>query len=186
MQSQARLRRCAGPSRPQRGRPGRLRPRAERVSASGRPIRGSRDREAGVTLIEMMVVLVIIALVAAMVVPNVIGRPDEARVTVARTDIRAIAGALELYRLDNRTYPTTSQGLEALAREPATAPQPANWAAGGYLPDVPTDPWGQPYLYRSPGTDGAFDLVSLGADGAPGGEGVAADIVHGTVQMAGS
>ena len=155
-----------------------------RRAATGRRER-TRRGEAGVTLIEMMVVLVIIALVAAMVVPNVIGRPDEARVTVARTDIRTIAGALELYRLDNRTYPTTSQGLEALAREPASAPQPVNWAAGGYLPDVPADPWGQPYLYRSPGADAPFDLVSLGADGAPGGEGAAADIAHGAMQTAG-
>ncbi len=137
-----------------------------------------RDPEAGVTLIEMMVVLVIIAIVAAMVVPNVIGRPDAARVTVAETDIRSISSALELYRLDNRTYPTTAQGLEALVERPTSAPAPRNWAEGGYLTEVPTDPWDTPYVYASPGREGAYDLVSLGADAAPGGEGTAADIAR--------
>ncbi|CAM4098705.1 type II secretion system major pseudopilin GspG [Palleronia rufa] len=139
--------------------------------------RGSRrDPEAGVTLIEMMVVLVIIAVVAAMIVPNVIDRPDAARVTVAETDIRAISSALELYRLDNRTYPTTAQGLSALVERPVSAPVPQNWAAGGYLNEVPRDPWDTPYVYASPGRDAPFDLTSLGADGAPGGEGTAADL----------
>ena len=138
----------------------------------------ARKPDAGVTLIEMMVVLVIIAVVAAIIVPNVIGRPDEARVAVVRTDIRAIGSALELYRLDNQTYPTTSQGLTALAIRPTVPPEPANWVAGGYLTSVPTDPWGNAYLYRSPGDDAAFDLVSLGADGAPGGTGTDADISH--------
>lgn len=137
-----------------------------------------RRSDAGVTLIEMMVVLVIIALVAAIIVPNVIGRPDEARVAVVRTDIRAIGSALELYRLDNQSYPTTSQGLAALAIRPSAPPEPANWVAGGYLSSVPTDPWGNAYLYRSPGDDGAFDLVSLGADGEPGGDGTDSDISH--------
>lgn len=136
----------------------------------------SRNSEAGVTLIEMMVVLVIIAVVAAMVVPNVIGRPDAARVTVAETDIRSIASALELYRLDNRTYPTTAQGLAALVQEPVSTPVPPNWAAEGYLGEVPVDPWSTPYVYASPGRDGPYDLISLGSDGAPGGEGNAADI----------
>ena len=135
-----------------------------------------RDRESGVTLIEMMVVLVIIAIVAALIVPNVIGRPDEARVTVAKTDVRTIASSLEMYRLDNRVYPTTGQGLEALVARPTTAPVPPNWSAGGYLAQVPLDPWGRPYEYRSPGETGAYDLMSLGADGKPGGEGVDADI----------
>jgi len=133
----------------------------------------NRHPEAGVTLIEEMVVLVIIAVVAALIVPNVIGRPDEARVTVARTDIRAISSALELYRLDNRSYPTTCQGLEALVQRPVDAP---NWAEGGYLSDLPIDPWDTPYVYRAPGTSGPFDLISLGADAAPGGEGTDADI----------
>lgn len=143
---------------------------------------GRRVTDAGVTLIEMMVVLVIIALVAAIIVPNVIGRPDEARVTVAQSDIRAVGSALELYRLDNRTYPTTAQGLEALAVRPTSPPEPRNWVAGGYLASVPVDPWGNSYLYRSPGETGGFDLVSLGSDGAPGGEGTAADIAHGQTQ----
>ncbi len=132
--------------------------------------------DAGVTLIEMMVVLVIIAVVAAMIVPNVIGRPDEARMTVAETDLRSIAGALELYRLDNRVYPTTSQGLAALVEAPTAPPVPENWAADGYISVMPQDPWGNAYIYRSPGQTGAFDLVSLGADGRPGGDGVNGDI----------
>lgn len=139
--------------------------------------------DAGVTLIEMMVVLVIIALVAAMIVPNVIGRPDEARVAVARTDIRAIGSALELYRLDNRAYPTSAQGLEALVREPVSPPQPPNWATGGYLGAVPVDPWGNAYVYRSPGDSAGFDLISLGADAQPGGDGADADILHGQAMV---
>lgn len=140
-----------------------------------RIIKPARDPQAGVTLIEMMVVLVIIAVVAALIVPNVIGRPDEARVTVARTDLRSIGSALELYRLDNLRYPSTAEGLVALVRAPVDAP---NWAAGGYLTEVPTDPWGNAYLYRSPGEHGAFDLISYGADGAPGGAGTNADIAR--------
>ena len=147
-----------------------------RAQAVARRCRAPRSPDAGVTLIEMMVVLVIIAVVAAMVVPNVIGRPDEARVAVARTDIRSIASALELYRLDNRDYPSTAQGLAALVERPVAPPAPPNWVEGGYLADLPQDPWGNPYLYRAPGDTGPFDLVSLGADGAPGGDGVDADI----------
>jgi general secretion pathway protein G len=134
------------------------------------------DGELGLTLVEMIVVLAIIALVAALIVPNVIGRPDEARVTVARTDLRTISAALKLYRLDNGDYPTTEQGLAALADKPTAAPAPANWASEGYLEQVPVDPWGQPYVYRSPGTAGRFDLLSYGKDGKPGGEGLDADL----------
>jgi general secretion pathway protein G len=143
------------------------------------PRSNRRDPTAGVTLIEMMIVLVIIGIVAAMVVPNVIGRPDQARVTVATTDLRTIAASLEMYRLDNRTYPNTGQGLPALAAPPVEPPLPANWVSGGYLPVVPADPWGNAYVYRSPGESGAFDLLSLGADGAPGGSGTDADIRFG-------
>lgn len=153
---------------------------SQRKNRCCRPSRAGRAGDAGVTLIEMMVVLVIIAVVAAMVIPNVIGRPDEARVTVVRTDLRSIAGALEMYRLDNRLYPTTEQGLAALVQRPGNAPVPENWAAGGYLTSMPADPWGTDYIYRSPGEIGAFDLISLGADGQRGGEGVNADIIHGT------
>lgn len=136
---------------------------------------GSAD--AGLTLIEMIIVLAIIALVAALVVPSVIGRPDQARVTVAQADLKAIGAALKMYRLDNGQYPTTDQGLAALAQKPTTAPVPANYAADAYLARTPADPWGRPYLYRSPGSDGAgFELGSLGRDGKPGGDGVDADL----------
>lgn len=138
-----------------------------------------RLRDSGVTLIEMMVVLVIIGIVAALVVPNVIGRPDEARVAVAGADLRAVAASLEMYRLDNRTYPTTEQGLLALTQRPTSQPVPVNWVEGGYLPTPPVDPWGNPYVYRSPAVDGPYDLVSNGADGVAGGEGPDADIWHG-------
>ena len=149
-------------------------PRPDDPRKNLRPAR--RDPTAGVTLIEMMIVLVIIGIVAAMVVPNVIGRPDQARVTVANTDLRTIAASLEMYRLDNRTYPSTAQGLAALSQPPTEPPLPANWVNGGYLPVVPEDPWGSAYRYRSPGSGSPFDLMSLGADRAPGGEGVDADI----------
>ena len=137
------------------------------------------DPEAGLTLVEMIVVLAIIALVAALIVPNVIGRPDQARVTVATTDLRTISAALKMYRLDNGSYPTTEQGLAALAAKPTVAPAPANWSGEGYLAQVPVDPWGKPYVYRSPGAGGAgFDLLSLGKDGKPGGEELDADIAE--------
>lgn len=138
------------------------------------PSRSTRKGDAGVTLIEMMVVLVMISIVAALIVPNVIGRPDEARVTVAETDMRAIASALQLYRLDNGTYPTTVQGLEALASRPLAPPLPRAWPEGGYLTTLPLDPWGTPYVYKAEGA--TFALTSLGSDAAPGGSGTAADI----------
>jgi general secretion pathway protein G len=141
--------------------------------------KAKRRPDAGVTLIEMMVVLVIIAIVAAVIVPNVIGRPDEARFAVAKTDMRAIGSALELYRLDNQTYPTTAQGIAALVTRPTISPEPRNWANGGYLGQVPLDPWGNEYLYRAPGETAAFDLVTFGADGVPGGDGPNADLVNG-------
>ena len=137
---------------------------------------GEWGAETGLTLIETLIVLVIIGLVAAMIIPNVINRPDEARVTVAQTDIRAISSALKMYRLDNRSYPSTAQGLRALVEKPLGAPVPQRWYAEGYLSELPIDPWGNPYIYRNPGTQGAFDLTSLGADGKPGGQGYDADI----------
>lgn len=148
-----------------------------------RPPHVPQDRrrgDSGVTLIEMMVVLVIIGIVAALVVPNVIGRPDEARVAVAGADLRSVAAGLEMYRLDNRAYPTTEQGLQALTTRPTLQPVPVNWVEGGYLPQPPVDPWGNAYLYRSPAESGPYELISHGADGAPGGEGVDADIRHGS------
>lgn len=140
------------------------------------PRRRRRRADAGVTLIEMMIVLVIIGIVAALIVPNVIGRPDQARVAVATTDLRTIAASLEMYRLDNRVYPSTDQGLAALSLAPTLPPAPPNWVAGGYLPRLPADPWGNAYVFRSPGASSAYDLMSLGADGTEGGEGVDADI----------
>lgn len=137
---------------------------------------GALPRDAGLTLIELMVVVVILALLAVVIVPRVIDRPDQARAARAQADIGAIRAALDLYRLDNGTYPTTQQGLAALASEPTTEPRPANWAAGGYLERVPQDPWARDYLYLSPGVHGDFDLVSLGADGESGGTGADADI----------
>lgn len=135
-----------------------------------------RRPDAGITLVEMMVVLVIIAVVAALVVPNVMGRPEQARVAAAHTDMRSIASALELYRLDNRSYPTTQQGLEALVTRPVLRPAPPNWHEDGYLSQLPADPWGNPYIYTGPAAGGRFEIVSLGADGQEGGEGAASDI----------
>ena len=128
------------------------------------------------TLIEVMVVIVIIGVLAALIVPKVMGRPDEARITAARQDIASIMQALKLYRLDNMRYPTTEQGLQALVKQPTTPPLPQNWKGNGYLERMPNDPWGQPYQYLQPGLHGEIDVLSLGADGAPGGEGSDADI----------
>jgi len=142
--------------------------------------REGRRRRQGLTLVEMIVVLAIIALVAVMIVPNVIGRPDQARVTVAKTDLKTIASSLRMYRLDNGGYPTTDQGLKALVERPETEPAPANWNGEGYLPEAPKDPWGRDYVYRSPGQTSGFDLMSHGKDGEPGGEGLDADLTDRT------
>lgn len=135
---------------------------------------GNRDR--GLTLIELMVVVVILSILAVVIVPRVIDRPDQARVARAQADIAALSAALNLYRLDNATYPTTDQGLQALATRPTSPPVPNNWAQNGYIDRVPADPWGRPYQYLAPGVHGPFDVFSLGADGRPGGSGVDADI----------
>jgi general secretion pathway protein G len=131
-------------------------------------------RQRGFTLIELMVVLVIIGVLAALVVPNVLDRADDARVTAARTDVNNLMQALKLYRLDNQRYPTPEQGLQALVVRPAAAPPPINWKP--YLDKLPNDPWGRPYQYLSPGIKGEVDVLSLGADGQSGGEGRNADI----------
>jgi general secretion pathway protein G len=145
--------------------------------SSVRSARAIAPAEQGLTLVEMIVVLAIIALIAAIIVPNVIGRPDQARVTVAQTDLKSISAALKIYRLDNGDYPSTAQGLAALVTKPTGDPTPRNWNASGYLDTLPVDPWGNPYSYRSPGDAGAgFDLSSTGKDGKPGGEGLNADI----------
>ena len=132
--------------------------------------------EQGLTLVEMIVVLAIIALVAALIVPNVIGRPDQARVTVANTDLKTISAALKMYRLDNGGYPNTQQGLAALAKKPEGADAPASWNPDGYLAQVPVDPWNRPYVYKNPGDAGGFDLMTMGKDGKPGGDGTDADL----------
>lgn len=130
----------------------------------------------GFTLIEVMIVIVILGVLAALVVPKVMGRPDEARVAAARQDIATIMQALKLYKLDTRRYPSTEQGLGALVQKPTLAPVPETWSAGGYLEKLPVDPWGQPYRYLNPGLNGEIDVVSYGADRQPGGEGADADI----------
>jgi general secretion pathway protein G len=121
-----------------------------------------------------MVVMVIIAILASLIVPRVINRPDEARRVAARTDIATIDQALKLYRLDNGRYPTTEQGLNALVAKPVAEPLPQNWKP--YLDYLPKDPWGKPYQYANPGQHGEIDIWSFGADGQPGGEGNDADI----------
>ncbi len=136
---------------------------------------GVRQRlTAGFTLIELMVVLVIIGVLAALIVPNVLDRADDARVTAARTDINNLMQALKLYKLDNQRYPASAQGLQALLTKPTTAPLPTNWKS--YLDKLPNDPWGHPYQYLNPGVKGEIDVLSFGADGQAGGEGKNADI----------
>jgi general secretion pathway protein G len=130
----------------------------------------------GFTLIEVMVVVAILAILAAIIVPRIMGRPEEAKRTKAQIDIKSIEEALNLYKLDNGVYPTTEQGLEALVKKPDTPPLALKWKDGGYLSRVPQDPWGRPYRYLSPGEHGDFDVYSFGADGEPGGEGKDADV----------
>lgn len=134
------------------------------------------SRQSGFTLLEVMVVVVILGILAALVVPKIISRPDEARVMAAKQDIASLMQALKLYRLDNHRYPVTEQGLQALATQPAVAPLPPNWKTGGYIERLPKDPWGNPYQYLNPGVYGEIDIFSNGADGVIGGEGNDADI----------
>lgn len=134
----------------------------------------------GFTLIELMVVIVILGILAGLIIPRIMGRPDEARQAKARIQIQALETALKLYKLDNGNYPTTEQGLKALVELPAVGALAKNWREGGYLEKgkVPKDPWGNEFVYLSPGTKGDFDLLSLGADGEPGGEGKDKDITN--------
>ncbi len=134
------------------------------------------NKHKGFTLIEIMVVVVILGILAAMVAPKILSRPDQAKITVARSDIETISQALELYRLDNGFYPSTDQGLEALVKKPTMSPEPRSWNPDGYLKKAPVDPWGNPYLYVQPGNHGKYDVYSLGADGREGGEGTKATI----------
>jgi general secretion pathway protein G len=140
---------------------------------SGRRIVPNYQR--GFTLIEIMVVVIIIGILAAIVAPNVIGRVDDAQITKAKAEIANIENALKFYRLDNFAYPSNEQGLDALVTRP-NDPNIRNWKEGGYLPKLPQDPWGNPYQYLSPGNNGEIDVYSLGRDGRPGGEGLDADI----------
>ncbi len=128
----------------------------------------------GFTLLELMVVVVIIGVLGALIIPNFMDRPNEARVTAAKTDISSVMQALKLYKLDNHRYPTAEQGLGALIARPASGPAPANWKA--YMDKLPNDPWGHPYQYLNPGVKGEVDVLSFGADGQSGGEGFDADI----------
>jgi general secretion pathway protein G len=137
----------------------------------------------GFTLIEIMVVVVILAILGSLVVPKILENVDKARVTKAQTDIRSVATALDLYRLDNFKYPTTEQGLEALVKQPVD-PTITNYRPGGYMQAVPKDPWSNAYLYASPGRDGHdYELLSLGRDGKPGGEHYDADISNITLDQ---
>lgn len=133
-------------------------------------------RSSGFSLVEILVVLVIMGLLISVVAPTVLNRADEARVQKVEADFKAIETALKIYRLDNYVYPTTEQGLEALVEPSALDPVPRNFKKGGYLPELPLDPWGRPYLYLSPGENGEVDIYSLGADGLSGGEDQNADI----------
>ena len=135
-----------------------------------------RNPTAGFTLIEVMVVIVILGVLAALVVPRVLSRPDEARVVAAKQDIVVISQALKLYRLDNQRYPSAEQGLQALVAKPELQPVPPNWKPGGYLERLPRDPWGNAYIFVNPGLHGEIDVLSTGADGKTGGEGLDADI----------
>lgn len=130
----------------------------------------NRLKQKGFTLIEIMIVVVIMGVLAAMVVPKILSRPDQAKKVVARSDISTISQALELYKLDNGFYPSMDQGLEALVKKTNISPEPTNWNPDGYLKKLPMDPWGNPYMYRIPGEHGKYDLYSFGADGQESGE----------------
>jgi len=137
-------------------------------------------KQSGFSLIEIMVVVVILSILASIVVPKIISRPDEARVVKAKQDILAIQNALDLYKLDNGFYPSTDQGLGALVTKPTTSPEPQDWKA--YLKRLPVDPWGREYLYLNPGEHGEIDVFTLGAEGQPGGKGINAEIGNWNVQ----
>lgn len=135
-----------------------------------------RRRQRGFTLVEIMVVVVIIGILGALVVPKLMGRTGESRVTAAKVDISTLMQALKLYKLDNQRYPTTEQGLVSLVTKPTSGPAANGWKAGGYIDKLPKDPWGHDYQYMQPGLHGEVDIFSTGADGQPGGTGEDADI----------
>ncbi len=140
-----------------------------------------RQNEQGFTLVELMVVIFIIGLLATVVIINVLPAQDQALVTKAKSDIATMDQALQMYRLDNLNYPATGEGLQALRTPPASLTRPERYRSGGYIQQLPSDPWGRPYQYSSPGQKGAYDIYSLGADGAPGGDGLNADIYSGGI-----
>lgn len=145
------------------------------AALSDLPSRNLHQRlQRGFTLLELIVVLVIIGVLATLIVPNVLGRADDARVTAAKTDVNHLMQALKLYRLDNQRYPSGAQGLTALVAKPTDAPVPPNWRP--YVDKLPADPWNRPYQYLNPGVHGEVDVLSFGADGQPGGEGKDADV----------
>lgn len=144
------------------------------ISTPQQPDMDPPAKDAGFSLLELMVVVVILSILALVIVPRVIDRPDQARAARAQADIAAIASAVKLFRLDNFRYPTTEQGLSALVTRPSLDPAPANWSQ--YMDRLPVDPWGQPYQYLAPGVHGDFDIFTYGADAAPGGDGANADI----------
>ena len=148
--------------------------RLEKGSGPVRQPKKGSDPFLGFTLIEVLVVVAILAVLAAMVVPRIMDRPDDAKRVAARADVNSLVQTLKIYRLDNGTYPTTDQGLQALVQRPTTNPVPPNWKP--YLDRLPRDPWGSDYQYLSPGTHGEIDVFSLGGDRARGGEGNNADI----------
>lgn len=136
----------------------------------------SRTRHAGFTLIEIMIVVVIIGILASLILPKILDAPDKARVAKAKQDISVLESSLGLYKLDNYSYPSTQQGLEALVAQPSGDPPARNWKAGGYIQKLPKDPWQNPYQYLAPGTHGEVDIFTFGRDGKPGGDGLDADI----------
>ena len=150
---------------------------SSRRALTGAKARGLSTRlETGFTLIEIMVVVVIMGILAALIVPKLMGRTDDARIIAAKQDIATVMQALKLYKLDNQRYPTSEQGLQALIAKPVTGPEAKGWKTGGYLDKLPKDPWGNPYQYLYPGIRGEIDVISLGTDGQPGGTGNDADI----------
>lgn len=152
----------------------RMRLATQNPAIAGRP--PIRSANSGFTLIEIMVVVAILAILGAAVVPKIMDRPEEARRVRAKTDLSSFAAALELYKLDNFSVPSTDQGLEALIEEPSGDPEPANWKQGGYVQKLTKDPWGRDYVYMSPGANGEYEIISYARDGREGGEGFDADI----------
>lgn len=143
-----------------------------------RHIRDTIRSQRGFTFIEIMVVVAILAILAALVVPRIMGRTDDAKRTAAKVQIRNIEGALQLYKLDNGVYPSTEQGLKALVEKPTVGVVPKKWKLGGYIQKLPEDPWGNSYKYLSPSPKGDYEITCLGTDGEVGGEGVNADITN--------